>query len=115
MDNKKKALSKYLEVDINDIQYEGVYYVLNTYIYSDQEYAIAEGIEEVEIAMEKNIENYIDDRVLIEIPEQYRDYFNNSSFVVDMIADKTGHILVRYDGQMGEVEIGGIDYYIFRI
>lgn len=112
-DPKAAALGKFLEVTPG----EAAAYITgdgNRYEYAGTDYLVCTDEEADEEARE-SMENYIDECVLHEIPEQYHWYFDTEKFCEDAInADGRGHILNRYDGEEGEAEHDGATYYIYR-
>jgi len=105
----EKLLEDYLLVDseINN-EYD------NTYNYEKNEYLIVTD-EEAEEEWENNLDNYIEECVLPELPKQYRYYFDEDSFKRDCKYDGRGHSLASYDGRENEEIVGNIYYYIYRI
>lgn len=74
------------------------------------EYMILTDKEATERA-EESIDQYIDECVLGEMPENLQQYFDRESFISDCISiDGRGHTLSGYDGE--EHEQG--NYYIYR-
>lgn len=73
---------------------------------------------EADEAWDSYMDSYIDDCVLCELPEQYRQYFDYESFKKDCSYDGRGQSLAGYDGIENEVglhtEDGTIVYYIYR-
>ncbi|WP_298845621.1 hypothetical protein [uncultured Clostridium sp.] len=70
--------------------------------------------EEANDLWEESLESYIDDCILPEIPESYRNYFDNESWKNDAKQDGRGHSLSGYDGEETEVSVNGETYYIYR-
>lgn len=69
---------------------------------------------EADAAWEKELDNYIDECVLPEIPDAYRFYFDDKSYKRDCKYDGRGHSLARYDGHECEQEVNGTTYYLYR-
>lgn len=69
-----------------------------------------------------DLENYIDDCILYELPEQYRSYFDRERWKADARIDGRGHSLNRYDGSEDYVDLVdwtsiekvSITYFIYR-
>lgn len=106
MKNKIQALANFLEVSINEI----VNIYDNTFECNNEEYLVLTDSEADE-AEDDYLEQYIDDCVLFELPEQYRNYFDRESFKYDCRFDGRGHSLASYDGN--ENEEG--EFYIYRV
>lgn len=81
--------------------------------YGKEEYLVYTD-SEADDAWDEDLDNFIDDCVLHEIPERYRNYFDNEAFKNDCKYDGRGHSLGRYDGQENEEFINGTAYYIYR-
>jgi len=111
MDNEKiLALAKFLEIEIEDI--EEVYE--NTYKADGGEYMVLDD-SEANTAFHESVENYIDECVLSEMPENLRYYFDNEKFERDvLLGDGRGPSLSSYDGAENEEQINGTYYFIYR-
>lgn len=70
--------------------------------------------EEADDAMEKELDNYIEDCILPEIPEGYRYYFDDEKWKRDARMDGRGHSLSHYDGYEHEESVNGTYYYLYR-
>lgn len=110
-DIKKRALAELLEVEVSEI--EGVSYDDVTFTHGDAEYLVMTD-EESQEAWDESIENYIDECVLCELPEQYRSYFDYEKFKHDCSFDGRGHSLATYDGNEEEIQIDDVWYFIYR-
>lgn len=82
--------------------------------------------DEADQMWDEYLENYIDDCILPELPEQYRCYFDNESFKDDARTDGRGHSLASYDGvekevsikdmeQESEIDLEQTEFFIYRI
>lgn len=105
------ALVRMLGISSNDIDYitindTSVDIAGIKYIAGDE--------EEMNQAHEEEIQQYIDDCVLHELPEQYRKYFDNEAFIEDCKADGRGHSLARYDGEELSWIINDTEYFAYR-
>lgn len=113
MENKILALAQHLSIDPSDINY----YVFNhheTYDADGGEYLVLTN-EEADELWNEYLENYIDECILPEIPETYRNYFDSPAWKRDAQYDGRGHSLATYDGEENEIKIDGTWYYIYRI
>lgn len=63
---------------------------------------------------DEDLDNFIDECVLPEIPKAYRNYFDDEGFKQDCKIDGRGHSLARYDGHEQEQEVNGTTYYLYR-
>ena len=80
-----------------------------------KEYLVLTESEAKEKARE-SIENYIDDCVLSEAAERYRDYFDSERFIEDCICfDGIAHTLATYDGEEHEVDVKGETFFVSRL
>lgn len=102
---------KYLENEgikfSDEVEVNGDYY-----IFEGEEYLICTD-DEADTYWDEDLENYIDECVLPEIPERYRNYFDKVAFK-DCEVDGRGHSLARYDGVENEVKIDDTWYYLYR-
>lgn len=65
-------------------------------------------------AWEMNLDWYIDDGVLPEMPEHLHYYFDEEKWKRDARFDGAGVWLAPYDGIEEVVAIDGIDFYVYR-
>lgn len=100
-EEQQELIEQYENVDTNDFETsEGDYMVLTE--------------EETDDAVDENLENYIEECILPELPEAYKNYFDYAGWKKDAEMDGAGHILNSYDGSMEEVKIGEDWFNIFR-
>ena len=59
-------------------------------------------------------ENYIEECILPEIPDNLQYYFNNEAWKRDAKMDGRGHSLATYDGAEYEETVNNTTYYIYR-
>lgn len=69
---------------------------------------------EVEELCDRVIKDYIEECVLPEIPEPYRDYFDTDGYAYDYLDDGRGRWLSSYDGYEKEISVNGTYYYFYR-
>ena len=108
--DKAKALSQFLETSICDLTDDGN----NIYSYGRQEYMVVTDSEADDL-WDKELDNYIEENVLNEIPENYRMYFDKDHYKRDSEVDGRGHLLSPYDGEENEEKVDGTWYYIYRM
>jgi len=70
--------------------------------------------EEMEICWDEEMDNYIEDFVMSEIPKHYKKYFDDSEYKEDCKIDGRAHSLARYDGEELEQKVFGENYYFYR-
>ena len=70
--------------------------------------------DEAEDAWNESLDNYIDECILHELPEQYRKYFNKEAWYRGAKMDGRGHSLAYYDGEENDQAVNGTTYYIYR-
>ena len=70
-----------------------------------KEYAVGDD-KEADDAWEESLDDYIDECILPEIPEQYQFYFDDKRWKNDAKMDGRGHSLAVYDGD--ELDIGDL-------
>lgn len=85
----------------------------NVFTYGSKEYLVCTDSEADE-KWEEDLDNYIDECVLPEISEPYRNYFDDERFKNDCKLDGRGHSLALYDGNEEEQKVAGVYYYIYR-
>jgi hypothetical protein len=82
--------------------------------YGDQEYYVMDD-DEADREYERQLDDYIDESILPEIPEAYRQYFDSEKWKDDARIDGSrGQMLNSWDGNEHEEEVNGTDYYIYR-
>lgn len=62
----------------------------------------------------EDLDHYIDDCILPEVPEHFRSYFDDEKWKSDARMDGRGHSLNRYDGNEYEEDVNDTTYYIYR-
>lgn len=90
----------------------------NLFEYGSEEYLVVTD-EEADELWNEDLENYIDECILHELPESYRQYFDREAWKSDARYDGRGHSLNRYDGNEYEETVYNEygerkDYYIYR-
>lgn len=95
-------------VDITQVEHDD-----DTFEADGGEYQVLTN-DEAEEAWEEDLDNYIDECILHELPEPYRQYFDDEKWKRDAKYDGRGHSLNRYDGSEEEIKFNGIYYYIYR-
>ncbi len=114
--NEIRALYKHLtengnETDIADItELDYDYYGAPMLEIGGSEYAVITN-DDIENVFHQYAENLIDDCVISELPEKYRQYFNYEKFEQDMSFDGYGQ-MASYDGNDNEVIIDDTYYHI---
>lgn len=111
MNERIQALAKHLEVDTDELEVSK--YDDKTIAYGDQEYLVVTDSEANDL-WEEDLDQYIDDCILSELPEAYRYYFDSEKWKSDARMDGRAHSLSRYDGDEDEQEVDGTTYYIYR-
>lgn len=111
---RKKALADFQQCSIEDIcdQYD------NCFSYGRAEYLILTD-EEADELWEADLDNYIEECIIPELPKHLRFYFDEESWKRDARYDGRGHSLNRYDGNEDEIRItdpegNKFTFYIFR-
>lgn len=105
------ALAAHLKVDPSEIttsQYDE-----KTFVHGNAEYLVVTDDEADEL-WDEYLDNYINDVVLSELPEQYRFYFDSDKFKNDASMDGRANALASYDGGEDCEKVNGLDYYIYR-
>lgn len=81
--------------------------------YGSEEYLVCTD-EEADSEWDTYMDNFIDDCVLCELPENYRRYFDSEKFKKDCSYDGRGTNLAGYDGNENEETVNDTNYYIYR-
>jgi len=108
---KIKALLQHLDCKKSDINVSS--YDDNVFEYGKQEYLVVTD-EEANKLWDEDLDYYIDECILPELPESARQYFDDEKWKQDARYDGRGHSLSRYDGNEDEIKINGIVYFIYR-
>lgn len=111
MKNKAKALAQHLNCKVKEITQNS--YDENTFESGNNEYLVVTDDEANEL-WEQDLDNYIDECILHELPEQYRYYFNNEAWKRDAMCNGRGHSLSGYDGNEYKETVKDYSYYIYR-
>jgi len=88
------------------------YYEAETAI-NDRNYLVLTD-EEADEAWEESLEQYLDDCVLPELPEQMQQYFDKEQWIKDAKYDGRS-VLSTYDGNEQYCTINNTEYYVYRI
>ena len=85
----------------------------NLYTNGNIEYIVVDD-DEGDVLWDEYLDNYIDDCVLDELPEQYRHYFDDEKFKQDCRIDGRAHSLSTYDGDENEYTVKSETFYFYR-
>lgn len=120
-ENCDVALLKFLhdegETDLwfDDLCTDGDFYGSPlTSVGRNRQYAVIES-DDIEGVFAKHIEAFVDDCVLPDIPEAYRNYFDTEKYTRDVEANDGYGGMATYDGNDNEVVVDGKYYHIFRM
>lgn len=80
---------------------------------STREYLVVTDAEADDL-WEQDLDSYLDECVLSELPESVQSYFDRESWKKDARIDGRANSLNRYDGDEDEVEIDDVSYFIYR-
>ena len=86
----------------------------NVFSYYNEEYIVVTDSEADDL-WEQELDNYIEECILPEMPEHLQNYFDEDAWKSDAKIDGRGHAISRYDGCEYEEEVNGTTYYIYRI
>jgi len=111
-ENKAQALAQHLEIDVQDITETG-YYDDNEFEADGGEYLVLTD-DEADDMWDERLEDYIDECILHELPEQYQSYFDRESWKRDARHDGRGHTLNHYGGSEDEEQVDGEWFFIYR-
>lgn len=96
------ALALHLEVDVEDLNicsYDG-----QIVEHGNRTYIVVTDTEADDL-WEQSLENYLDEIIYPELPENFRNYFNDEAWKADARYDGRGHSLSSYDGEENEITI----------
>lgn len=96
------ALALHFGIDADNLQIS----TYDDYIvtFGDQEYLVVTD-DEGDDLWENDLNNYIDECILPELPEMYRNYFDHASWKNDARYDGRAHLLATYDGCEDEITV----------
>lgn len=105
------ALANFLKVDVSEL--EATSYDDKSIEYGSEQYLVVTDDEADEL-WDEDLENYIEECILHELPEQYQGYFDNEKFKRDARIDGRAHSLNRYDGGEEFITVDNQEFYIYR-
>ena len=85
----------------------------NYFEYYNENYTVVTD-DEADDLWEQELDNYIEECIMPEIPEHLQYYFDEDAWKSDARIDGRGHAISRYDGEEYEEEVNGTTYYIYR-
>lgn len=85
----------------------------NLFKYYGQEYHVLTD-SEADDKEDEELDDYLEQCVYPELPENLRSYFDDEAWKEDARMDGRGHIISRYDGYEHEETVNGTTYYIYR-
>lgn len=109
--DRKIALMQLLSCSFDEIEDDSSD---NTFSAKGGEYLVLTD-DEADEAWDESLQNYLDECILPELPENMRSYFDEEKWKDDARVDGRGHSLSSYDGDEDEESVDSTDYYIFRI
>ena len=81
--------------------------------YYNEEYEVLTD-SEADDRWDDELNNYIDECILPELPDHLQNYFDEEEWKRDARFDGRGHAISRYDGREEEIKINGTWYFIYR-
>ena len=81
--------------------------------YYNEEYEVLTD-DEADARWEDELNNYIDECILPELPDFAARYFDDEAWKRDARFDGRGHSISRYDGCENEIKVNDTYYYIYR-
>jgi hypothetical protein len=90
-----------IEIDDTRVTVQGIEYLAGTDQEMDEEW-------------DKSLDNYLDECILTEVPENVQRYFDTDKWKDDAKHDGRAHSLNRYDGNEESIEINGTLYFAYR-
>lgn len=86
----------------------------NTYSYGNKEFLVLTDSEADE-EEDRQLDNYLEECIYPELPENMRYYFDDEKWKRDAKMDGRGHIISTYDGAEYEEKVNDNWYYIYRV
>jgi len=113
-DSADKGIAVAMEEDIDFLEVEQASWDDNLFMAGGREYNVYTD-DEADDAWNESLDNYLDECVLPELPEQMQGYFDREAWKCDARHDGRGHSLSNYDGheRHQSTEYGG-EYYLYR-
>jgi hypothetical protein len=93
---KQRALAVMLGVEVDEVSEAS--YDDKVFEYGREEYLVCTDSEADEV-WDERLESYIDECILPEVPEQFRNYFDHDAWKSDARHDGRGHAISSYDGE----------------
>ena len=117
---EQKELDKEKEQDMSDATQEIIDELEsivpeydNNFSYHREEYTVVTD-EEADALCEQELDNYIEEIIMPELPNHLQNYFDEDSWKSDARMDGRGHFLAWYDGCEYDETVNGVTYYIYR-
>jgi hypothetical protein len=102
-----------LRISEDDFDSDFTYVDGSTLTLGKREYLVVTD-EEADELWDQDLDHYLEECVLHELPEAAQMYFDREKWKRDARMDGRGHSLNRYDGNEESEDIGGVTYYIYR-
>ena len=112
-EEKEEAKNEAIEELRNTLEDIREGYTCNIFEYYGEEYEILTD-EEADERWEEELQNYIDECIIPELPDFAARYFDEEAWKRDAKFDGRGHSLSRYDGCEYEEKVNDTWFYIYR-
>lgn len=111
---EKKIYILSMHLGVKEEEIENLYG--STFEVGNAEYMVLDEDEADEV-WEEQLDNYLDECVLPELPESLQGYFDRDAWKRDARHDGRGHCLASYDGEEHEYQDGdtGSWFYVYRM
>ncbi len=109
--NRARALAQHLDEKLDALEVSS--YSDTTFEDGRAEYMVLTD-DEADEKWDEYLENYIDECILYELPENLRFYFDREAWKSDARIDGRAHCLSIYDGNEWDEEVDGETFYIYR-
>ena len=86
----------------------------NMFSYYNEDYYVLTDSEADDVE-DQQLDNYISECIMPEIPEHLQNYFDDEAWKRDARMDGRGHNISTYDGCEYEETVEGTTYYIYRV
>lgn len=110
---REKAIALYKLLGREALDFEPTSYNDNEFECSNTSYLVVTD-DEAEELWDEELDNYLEECVYPQIPDDLVNYFDDEKWKRDARMDGRGHALSHYDGDEHEIKVNNTYYYIYR-
>ena len=112
-EDAEKILALALEEDITVTELSDISGGGTSFSFGGRDWIVATD-SEADALQDEDLDNYLEEYVLPDLPETAQRYFDNKAWKRDARMDGRGHSLGRYDGNECYHTVNGTTYYLYR-